>query len=170
MWPASDEALVAGLAAGDPRSATAFVRRFQARVYGLALSMVGKRDFSGAIETGRRALQHFYEAGDVSGVTLSLDDLALSALGSGDAERAGRLWGAARSLQQRTGTGLADYVEQMQLLFGVPTPKDALPPDDLARLAAEGARMSLDEIVAYSIEMTEASAPSAPLGNEEVAG
>jgi RNA polymerase sigma-70 factor (ECF subfamily) len=41
MWPASDEALVAGLAAGDSRSATAFVRRFQARVYGLALSMVG---------------------------------------------------------------------------------------------------------------------------------
>ncbi len=41
MWPASDEALVAGLAAGDSRAATAFVRRFQARVYGLALSMVG---------------------------------------------------------------------------------------------------------------------------------
>jgi RNA polymerase sigma factor (sigma-70 family) len=41
MWPASDEALVAGLAAGDGRAATAFVRRFQARVYGLALSMVG---------------------------------------------------------------------------------------------------------------------------------
>jgi RNA polymerase sigma factor (sigma-70 family) len=41
MWPASDEALVAGLAGGDSRAATAFVRRFQARVYGLALSMVG---------------------------------------------------------------------------------------------------------------------------------
>jgi RNA polymerase sigma-70 factor (ECF subfamily) len=41
MWPASDEALVAGLAAGDGRAATAFVRRFQARVYGLAFSMVG---------------------------------------------------------------------------------------------------------------------------------
>ncbi|HEX2129475.1 MAG TPA: sigma-70 family RNA polymerase sigma factor [Solirubrobacterales bacterium] len=41
MWPASDEALVAGLAAGDGRAATAFVRRFQGRVYGLARSMVG---------------------------------------------------------------------------------------------------------------------------------
>jgi RNA polymerase sigma-70 factor (ECF subfamily) len=41
MWPASDEALVAGLAAGDAHAATTFVRRFQARVYGLALSMVG---------------------------------------------------------------------------------------------------------------------------------
>jgi RNA polymerase sigma-70 factor (ECF subfamily) len=37
----SDEALVAGMAAGDERAATAFVRRYQRRVFGLALSMVG---------------------------------------------------------------------------------------------------------------------------------
>lgn len=37
----SDEALVAGLAAGDASAATAFVRRFQARVFGLAVTMVG---------------------------------------------------------------------------------------------------------------------------------
>ena len=37
----SDEALVAGLAAGDAGAATAFVRRFQARVFGLAVTMVG---------------------------------------------------------------------------------------------------------------------------------
>ena len=41
MWSLSDEALVAGLAAGDADAATAFVRRFQARVYGLAVTMVG---------------------------------------------------------------------------------------------------------------------------------
>src|SRR3954454_19618843 len=41
MWSLSDEALVAGLAAGDAAAATAFVRRFQARVYGLAVTMVG---------------------------------------------------------------------------------------------------------------------------------
>lgn len=41
MWAVSDEALVAGLAAGDTGSATAFVRRFQARVFGLAVTMVG---------------------------------------------------------------------------------------------------------------------------------
>ena len=37
----SDEALLAGLAAGDRDAAAAFVRRFQGRVYGLALSIVG---------------------------------------------------------------------------------------------------------------------------------
>jgi RNA polymerase sigma factor (sigma-70 family) len=41
MFAASDEALIAGLAAGDRGAATAFVRRFQARVFGLAVSMVG---------------------------------------------------------------------------------------------------------------------------------
>src|SRR4051812_31591555 len=41
MWTLSDEALVAGLAAGDADAATTFVRRFQARVFGLAVTMVG---------------------------------------------------------------------------------------------------------------------------------
>jgi RNA polymerase sigma factor (sigma-70 family) len=36
----SDEALVSGLAAGEADAATAFIRRFQARVYGLVLTIV----------------------------------------------------------------------------------------------------------------------------------
>jgi RNA polymerase sigma factor (sigma-70 family) len=36
----SDEALLAGMAAGDADAATAFVRRFQARVYGLVVTIV----------------------------------------------------------------------------------------------------------------------------------
>jgi RNA polymerase sigma factor (sigma-70 family) len=38
---ASDEALLAGMAIGDERAAVAFVRRYQQRVYGLAVTMVG---------------------------------------------------------------------------------------------------------------------------------
>jgi len=41
MWSVSDDALVAGLAAGDRDAASAFVRRFQRRVYGLARMIVG---------------------------------------------------------------------------------------------------------------------------------
>jgi RNA polymerase sigma factor (sigma-70 family) len=37
----SDEALLAGLAASEREAAAAFVRRFQRRVYGLALTIVG---------------------------------------------------------------------------------------------------------------------------------
>ena len=42
MSPApSDESLLAGLAVGDAAACTAFVRRFQRRVFGLALGLVG---------------------------------------------------------------------------------------------------------------------------------
>jgi RNA polymerase sigma-70 factor (ECF subfamily) len=43
VWNASDEALVAGLAAGDRDVARVLVRRFEARVYGLALSILHDR-------------------------------------------------------------------------------------------------------------------------------
>jgi len=37
----SDESLLAGMALGDPDATTAFVRRYQSRVYGLAFTIVG---------------------------------------------------------------------------------------------------------------------------------
>jgi RNA polymerase sigma factor (sigma-70 family) len=37
----ADDALLAGMAVGDERAGVAFVRRYQRRVYGLAVSMVG---------------------------------------------------------------------------------------------------------------------------------
>jgi RNA polymerase sigma factor (sigma-70 family) len=43
MWNASDEALVAGLVAGDRDAALVLVRRYQARVFGLALSITRDR-------------------------------------------------------------------------------------------------------------------------------
>jgi RNA polymerase sigma-70 factor (ECF subfamily) len=39
-WTVSDEALLAGLGAGDPEAAARFVRRFQSRVYGLAVTIL----------------------------------------------------------------------------------------------------------------------------------
>ena len=41
MWTVSDDALLAGMAAGDADAASAFVGRFQRRVYGLALTITG---------------------------------------------------------------------------------------------------------------------------------
>lgn len=127
----------------------------------LGLSIMAQRRFEEAREVVRHALRHFYEASDISGVTLVLDDLAIIAVGFGDNVRGARLWGAARHLQQRTGTGLADYVEQSNELYGVPTPKDALSPEELATSSAEGAAMSFDEIVAYALEVPADSLPPA---------
>ena len=60
IWSPSDEALVAGLAAGDSGAATAFVRRFQSRVFGLAVSMVGNAAVAEEIsqEAFMRAWRH----------------------------------------------------------------------------------------------------------------
>ena len=90
----------------------------------LSLSSVGQRHFDEARDAGRHALRHFYEAGDVSGVTLVLDDLAIIAVADGDTDKGGRLWGAARHLQQTTGTLLADFVDKNMELFGVARPRE----------------------------------------------
>lgn len=117
----------------------------------LSLSAIGQKKFDDGLANGRHALRHFFEAGDVSGVTLTLDDLSIVALATGDPVRAGRLWGAARHLQLTTGTMLADYVDQNFDRFGIARPRDLIEPAELERLAAEGAAMGLDEIVAYAL-------------------
>jgi RNA polymerase sigma factor (sigma-70 family) len=56
----SDEALLAGFASGDQRSAAAFVRRFQGRVYGLALTIVRQPQVAEDVaqETFARVFRH----------------------------------------------------------------------------------------------------------------
>jgi RNA polymerase sigma factor (sigma-70 family) len=56
----SDEALLAGFETGDPASAAAFVRRFQGRVYGLAMTIVRQPAVAEEIaqETFARAWRH----------------------------------------------------------------------------------------------------------------
>jgi RNA polymerase sigma factor (sigma-70 family) len=60
VWAPSDEALLAGVASGDARATTAFVRRYQARVFGLAHTMVGDRGTAEEIaqEAFLRAWRH----------------------------------------------------------------------------------------------------------------
>lgn len=60
MEALSDEALLAGLGSGDPAAAAAFVRRFQGRVYGLALTMLRDRGLADEVaqETFVRAWRH----------------------------------------------------------------------------------------------------------------
>jgi tetratricopeptide (TPR) repeat protein len=125
----------------------------------LTLAAAGQRHWDMARETGRHALQHFYEASDVSGVILVLDDLSIVAIAEDDRVRAGRLWGAARHLQQSTGTGLANYIDQNFELLGVPTPRDVLTGDELAAYVEEGIAMGFDELVAYALDVEEGPVP-----------
>jgi RNA polymerase sigma-70 factor (ECF subfamily) len=60
VWPLSDEALLAGFATGDADAATCFVRRFQRRVYGLAVTILGDVNAAEDVaqETFVRAWRH----------------------------------------------------------------------------------------------------------------
>ncbi|GAB2700009.1 RNA polymerase sigma factor [Kitasatospora kifunensis] len=55
-----DEALLAGLMAGDPEIAAAFVRRFQSRVFGVAIGVVGDAQLAEDIaqQTFEQAYRH----------------------------------------------------------------------------------------------------------------
>ena len=97
------------------------------------------------------AIGHFHAASDTAGVTLILDDLSSLALAEGDQERAGRLWGAARSLASTTGASLASIVDEAVEFEARPHVRRALAPDVLDALAREGAAMTLDEAVAYGL-------------------
>ena len=99
------------------------------------------------------AVSHFHSAGDVAGLTLTFFDLSAVAVQEGDIERAARLRGAARNLSTETGAGLAMFDgDAFELAGPRPTVRDRLPPEDLERLEAEGAAMTLDEAVAYALE------------------
>jgi hypothetical protein len=102
----------------------------------------------------RHALRHFYEVGDTSGLALVLDDLSSQALSDDDPARAARLWGASRTLSVATGANLADFTDGWIEQRVRPNVRVALEPSDLEQGAREGAAMSLDEIVAYALEIS----------------
>lgn len=60
MWSLSEESLLAGFASKDPETTANFVRRFQGRVFGLALSIVKDTAVAEEIaqETFARAWEH----------------------------------------------------------------------------------------------------------------
>ncbi|HEY2917321.1 MAG TPA: adenylate/guanylate cyclase domain-containing protein [Candidatus Limnocylindrales bacterium] len=108
------------------------------------------------------ALRFFYQASDTAGLTLVLDDLSAVAVAAGDNDRAARLWGAARSLTSSTGANLAGFVDAAVEYDSRPNIRRAIGRDELARLGAEGAAMSLDELMAYALGGAEDSAVPSP--------
>ena len=100
----------------------------------------------------REALRFFHRASDTTGLTLVLDDLSSLAVADGDLDRAARLWGAARSLTSATGANLAAFVDEAVEYDARPNVRRALPKEELTRLGAEGAAMTLDELIAYAVE------------------
>jgi predicted ATPase/class 3 adenylate cyclase len=101
----------------------------------------------------RTALRTFHDASDAAGMAMVLDDLASQAVVDEDLPRAARIRGAARRLTAATGAQLAGFVDE-RFEHGIrPHVAGMLAPEELARYQAEGAAMSLDEAVAYALDV-----------------
>jgi predicted ATPase/class 3 adenylate cyclase len=123
-----------------------------------SLHMLGSsRIRAGDTEPGQaeveEALRLFHASGDVAGITLAVDDLASVAVAHGDLPRAARLWGAARALSSAGGILLADLVDTQFELYARPNVRNELSPEELEQYAREGRAMSLDETVAYALNL-----------------
>jgi predicted ATPase/class 3 adenylate cyclase len=123
-----------------------------------ALHMLGSsRVRAGNTDEGEKELQDalrlFHASGDIAGITLATDDLAAVAAAHGDLPRAARLWGAARALSSAGGIILADVVDKQFEVYARPHARNMMSPEDFETYAREGRAMSLDESVAYALEM-----------------
>jgi predicted ATPase/class 3 adenylate cyclase len=101
----------------------------------------------------RDALRLFHEASDAAGIALLFDDLSSQAVTDGDPPRAARLRGAARRLATVTGTGLAGFIDEQYEFIVRPQVVKLLTPEELERYGAEGAALSLDEAVAFALDI-----------------
>jgi predicted ATPase/class 3 adenylate cyclase len=106
-----------------------------------------------AVMSLREGLRLFHGAGDIAGIALSLDDLASEAAGRGNLPRAAQLWGAARATSAAGGVGLADLVELQVEFQNRPSARSSLDPAELERYASLGRAMTLDESVAFALDM-----------------
>jgi len=107
----------------------------------------------------REALGMMRAAGETTGLVLALDDFADLAAAAGDYARAERLEGAARSLEEATGTRLAGISARLMARPG--RSEAALPPEEIARYAAEGRALTLEAAIelALSLPQPESSTP-----------
>ena len=151
----------AGNGVDEFREALAMFRRTQdLTMEAWALHMLGSGLLrNGEVDEARQhvehAIRHFDAAGDAAGLTMTFDDMSALEVAAGRLDRAARLRGAARNLTTETGAGLATYVEDTFEEGMRPGVRSHMAPDEVERLGAEGAAMTLDEAVAYALEGSE---------------
>ncbi|HEV2006293.1 MAG TPA: LuxR C-terminal-related transcriptional regulator [Candidatus Limnocylindrales bacterium] len=94
-------------------------------------------------------LRLFAGAGDVSAVTILLDDFSALAVAEGNLERAASLSGAAATLQRKSGADLASFLAG---LYSRPRPEAAqLENPAIAKAWSEGSALSAEEAVTLAL-------------------
>ncbi|MGH2819665.1 MAG: ATP-binding protein [Actinomycetota bacterium] len=138
----AEEALEANRKLGDR-----FGEAWSLWLVGAAALGSGDHVFAG--ERLRTALQMLSDVGDTSGVPIILIELAGAALAAGDLHRAVVLHSAALAVEESTGTGLGEATAERGGMGEML--RRQVPEEVAARARAEGARMSLEEAVAYAL-------------------
>jgi tetratricopeptide (TPR) repeat protein len=123
------------------------------RMLGRTLLLQGRA--AAAREQLEEGLRLFAPAGDVSAILLHLADFATLASLEDDPERELRLAGALRRLRRLTGIDLVDH--PVNAVLGL-AETEARPDLNAEQLLAEGAAMSLEEVVRYALH----EPPSSP--------
>jgi predicted ATPase/DNA-binding CsgD family transcriptional regulator len=117
------------------------------RVRGKLLALEG--DIQGAESLAHEAMSLGREAGDQIGLVDALELLARLVAEQSSPREAVRLWAAAESM--RAGLGYVRFpVEQGPYDAAVASIKEALGPEEFAAAWAEGAKLSVEEAIAYA--------------------
>lgn len=143
MWQASDEALLAGYATGDPDAARTFVRRFQGKVTGLALMMTRDRSLADEVaqdafvRAWRYAASYDARRGAVGGWLLGIvRNVALDRLRVAQRHPAVLLPRSLEDLPVDSAPDTADAVGERDAVARLVASLDDLPPDQRDTLLA----------------------------------
>jgi tetratricopeptide (TPR) repeat protein len=129
------------------RTKNDFMINWSLHMLGASVTMLGR--FAEAHAYLLEGTEAMVRAGEMTGLVLVLDDWVDYCFFSGDHDRALRLYGAARRLQAKTSTGLAEW-SNIGLRGGGRT-FPGIDAEKRARLEAEGATLGLDEAIALAI-------------------
>jgi tetratricopeptide (TPR) repeat protein len=133
-----------------------FMVNWALHMLGSSVTMLGRyTDAHRYLTEGTMAM---VRAGETTGLVIVLDDWVDYNFFTGDYERAVRLHGAARHLQEQTSTGLAEWSNLTIRGGGRDYP--GIDDEARARLEAEGAALSLDAAIALAL--ASAVAPDGP--------
>ncbi len=146
QWARSAESYTEALELAR-RTHNDFMTNWSLHMLGASVTMLGK--YSEAHRYLTEGTEAMVRAGETTGLVIVLDDWVDYDFFTGDYERALRLYGAARHLQEQTSTGLAAWSNMTIRGGGREYPGyDA---ETRASLEAEGAALPLDEAIALAL-------------------
>jgi tetratricopeptide (TPR) repeat protein len=150
--PMFEEGLAAARRIGD-RSSTYIA------LYNLAQAALSRSDYDGAVLLFEEGVTLSEQMGDRANIAYCLEGLAVVANARGEAERSGRLIGAAEGLHEAVGVPVYLYYKPHRSRYErtVAAVRSQLGEEAFEEARAEGWAMTFEQAVAYALEEDEIS-------------